>query len=241
MTDSLSQLFQALDLTAEGLIDQSGKTPLDDALECIHPISNDAKHGLSQSLIDHFPTWAKTSPRHLKFARQIVKRLNIRAQPLARVLQTLLGTPPVSTDADRRLWVSLILMDMGFPRSVAALEADVELKRAHIGEWLSLVSANNDYIAIRRAFIEAAQENLIAIPQLCLKAEVIRQKFGEKLRDFFESVMTAYSSDQDRKSIADAASKMYGLNLNWQTPVNQKWWGQKTELVIARARDLVPA
>ena len=164
-----TNLFAAVDATANGEIDQTGKTPLDDALERIHLTSSNEKAELASALQTQFPAWSRKSERFLKLGRQIVRRTALDNQPLARTLQQLLSRPPIATDSGRRLWISLTLMDLGFPRTVAALEDDRSLRSSHIGEWLTLVAANQDYAAVCRAFTDAARENLISVSQLSSK------------------------------------------------------------------------
>jgi len=228
-------LTKAVDLTIEGNSDASGKTALDDFLEQIDPDRD--KQEIANELSDRIPQWVGQSARYLQLARQIVRRIGLKDRLLAEKLRRILGQAPLNSNTERRLWTSLILMDLGFPRTVAALNEDKELKNEYIGEWLTLVAANGDYSAVEKAYVGAVMENRISVAQLCLKAEVIRQRFGEKLREFFIAILSRLPSN-DRVAIADAAMKMYGFDLSSYLKAESQasvWWSSKTEDVINRA------
>jgi hypothetical protein len=231
---SIEPLVEALEVTTAGKADKSGKTPLDSALEQFDANSAENRAALAKRLCDLFPVWTAQSSKHLEFARELVRRTRLADRAVAKVLRILLGQKPTSFDVERRLWLSLTLMDLGFPRTVASLTEDTELRETHVGEWLTLVAANDDYEAVEQAFVDAVKDGLVSVPQATLKAEVIRQRFGQKLRTFLVAIIDAYSSSSERFSLANAAKQMYGLNLPTSDPKDTQWWSEKTTGLIDR-------
>ncbi len=206
-------IAEGLALAAQGQRDQSGKTPLDDAFERLDLHSGANRSEFAVFLADQLPSLIGKGPIYLKLWRQLVRRSRIRDRELATSVERSLSQAQVRTDVNRRLWLSLALMDLGRPRSVASLRHDAELKKTYVGEWLTLIAANDNYTDVKSAYIEAANAGLISIQQLFLKAEVIRRQFGDKLSDFLKAIAAAFKEEADRVSIADAAYKMYGLDI----------------------------
>jgi hypothetical protein len=209
-----SALSQALDSSAEGVVDPSGMTPLDDILESTRFDSIKSRNGLVEFMLATLADLIARGPQHLKFLRQLIRRTNLSDRRLARAIETLLKKPPTSGDVDRRLWLSLSLMDIGFPRSVGSLRDDAELRKKYTGDWLTLVAANRNFSDVRTAFADAVRDDLITIPQLCLKAEVIRRQFGDRLVEFLKEMFAAYTDQRDREELAQSIKRMYGFDLS---------------------------
>src|SRR5205807_1580347 len=112
-----TELAKAVELTIRDGADASGKTILDDFLEQNDLASGQDLQDLSDALRDLIPKWTKESAMHLKLARQIVRRTCLKSPILAEQLTRNLGQSPVNSNPELRLWISLILMDLGFPRT----------------------------------------------------------------------------------------------------------------------------
>src|SRR5262245_55563202 len=136
---NIDDLRSAVERTAEGDRDTSGKTPLDGVFEQFDFASKPVVTEFVRIMSELYPWLVQKGPSYLKLGRQILRRAKIRDRALAVMLERLVREEPSSSDTERRLWISLALMDLGYPRSVASLRGDQALRRGHIGEWLSLI------------------------------------------------------------------------------------------------------
>jgi hypothetical protein len=207
------EIAQSLELTIRGAKDASGKTPFDLAIERTHLDDASTRTSFINYLMGLFPSLIEKGPEHLRLGRQLVRRLQISDRRLADTLRRTLTQPMVREQTEIRLWISLTLMDLGFPRTVASLRNDEELRRRYVGEWLTLVSANENYADVKNAYVELASGNLLSADQLLVKADIVRRQFGGELFDFLKSVVSALHSKSDREKVVQAVKKMYGMNL----------------------------
>jgi hypothetical protein len=210
---AFEEITRSLDSTVRGTKDASGQTPLDRAIDLAKLENESARNDLASYLIQLFPRLAEKGAAFLKLGRHVVRRYQLKDRRLAESLRILLSGSLAKRNVEIRLWIMLTLMDLGFPPTVASLTNDDELRATHIGEWLTLISANESYFDVKDAFVKAASDNLINERQLLLKIDAIRRQFGHRLFDFLSSVVPAVPSDKNRKSLVVSLKKMYGMNI----------------------------
>jgi len=200
----------ALKAVANGEADHSGKTPLDNIIESFQsepPELADLRAVLSSQI----SLAIVAGPSRLKVVREFLRRLKVRDADLAAVVRQKVQEGPSQENTEIRLWLSLILMDLGFPRSVKNLNNDSGLRSLNVGQWLTLVAANKDFPAVQDAFVKATKENLLSVEQLALKSEVIRKQFGDKLTEFLSVTTDALSGDA-REKFRKVTRDMYGID-----------------------------
>jgi len=208
-------LTESFKRTAAGIADLSGKTPLDTFVELARTGESPATDGELANAISSLAGWfAEQGPAYLRLMREFIRRLKLRDEALAAILRRLVKDEPTRSDVDRRRWTSLALMDLGFPPTVTALQRDDELRKRYVGDWLSLVAANRNYSSVENAFVVATKEGIVSVKQLCLKAEVVRRQFGERLANFLLAVALALPDEEQRIEFRNLILKMYGYDLN---------------------------
>jgi hypothetical protein len=211
---ALAELTESLEQTVRNIQDASGKTPLDLAIENLDLSSAEERRGYSSVLANLFPQLVAKGVSYLKLGRQLIRRVKLHDRALAVSLMRILNQPPVTDDVHLRLWLSLALMDLGFPRSVADLQRDVGLRACYPGEWLTLVAANANYLDVRNAFMRAVSEGIMPVDQLLIKAPIIRKQFGGQFLDFMRSVVRSFGSRDDRRKMVEALIPMYGMDIS---------------------------
>jgi hypothetical protein len=157
---NLEQLKEDLYLTLKGAQDASGKTPLDCAIESIRLDTESGRNEFTLLLAQLLSELAEQGAEPLRLGRYLVRRTGVKDRGVADKLRLLLASKPAK-NIGVRLWLLLILMDLGFPPTLAYLNEDNELRRSHIGEWLTLVSANESYTDVKDAFVRAAADGLL--------------------------------------------------------------------------------
>jgi hypothetical protein len=210
----LAELVASLDQTVRNVQDSSGKTPLDLTIENLNLSSAEERRLYASVLENLFPQLVEKGVLYLKLGRQLIRRTKLHDRELAVSLMRVLNQQPATDDVDLRLWLSLALMDLGFPRSVADLQRDVDLRTGYPGEWLTLVAANENYLDVRNAFMRAVSDSIISADQLLIKAPVIRRQFGAQFLDFMRSVVRSFGSRDERRKMVEALIPMYGMNIS---------------------------
>lgn len=208
---SFEQLKEGLDLTSTGAQDASGKTPLDRAIEEIRLDTEGHRNEFTLYLVELLPELAAKGPEFVKLGRYLIRRTRVKDRRLVDTLRLLLASEPAK-NIEVRLWLLLILMDLGFPPTIAHLNADESLRRAHVGEWLTLVSANESYADVKDAFVRAAADGLLDERLLVLKVDAVRRQFGNRLFDFLTAVVPALALEE-REVAVSSVKKMYGLDV----------------------------
>jgi hypothetical protein len=206
----LQRLKETLALSAQGVSDRAGKRPLDALIEEVNESLASARTQLAREIA----MWlgSELSPEDLELLREFVRRTQIDPEILAPAFERFLHSACVSNDVSRRLWVSLILMDLGFNRSVASLRNDIHLFEKHPGEWLTLMVATKSFPDVVEAFQRAIGR--VSTKLLKIKSELVRQQFGSRLADFLPAIISVYPTGDEKQDMVAWAKDIYGYDLS---------------------------